>query len=336
MTPTLSQRGAGVFGGLVFLGMGLLLLGLLGSSFVEALHLRLRPAIPFRVAGTEIVTADLGRSGFDLVIRFQEPGRSEPGRAELHATDYRDLVVAQRSLPPGATVIGRRLPADHPARLDLVEPGFTTLFALPLLALPLAFAVAGGWMIKGSWTGTISSAAQKKEASPYVQLGAGVLFMAMGTVIVALLLVIPVFRQVLSRGWVATPAVVEMSRSVVSRGGKGGRSWHPEILYRYEFGGISRRASRIRFFEGSSRSGTQSFLARHPVGAKVTCWVNPRDPDEAVLERGSSWTQAIGLLFLPFPVAGAYLFCAGWQALRPSRRHPLGRGQLGPFGLRRL
>jgi hypothetical protein len=336
MRPTLSQRGVGLFGGSVFLGMGLFLLGLLGSSFVEALHLRLQPGIPFQVAGTEIVFADLGRSGFDLVIRFREPGRSELGRAELHATDYRDLVVAQRSLAPGATVIGRRLPADHPARLDLVEPGFNTLFALPVLAFPLAFAAAGGWMIWGSWTGRIPPEARRKETSPYVTLGAGVLFTAMGTVVVALLVVIPVVHQVRSRDWVATPAVVEMSRSVVSRGSKGGRSWRPEVLYRYEYGGLSRRASRIRFFEGNSRSGTGSFLARHPVGAKVTCWVNPRDPDEAVLERGSSWIQAIGLLFLLFPVAGAYLWRAGWRALRQSRRHPLGRGQLGPFGLRRL
>jgi hypothetical protein len=336
MRPTLFQRGAGVFGGLVFLGMGLFLLGLLGSSFVEALHLRLQPGIPFQVAGTEIVTADLGRSGFDLVIRFREPGRSELGRAELHAADYRDLVVAQRSLAPGATVIGRRLPADHPARLDLVEPGFNTLLALPLLALPLAFASAGGWMIWGSWTGRIRPEAQKKETSPYVTLGAGVLFMAMGTLIVALLVVIPVVHQLRSRDWVATRAVVEMSRSVVSRGSKGGRSWHPEVLYRYEYGGLSRRSSQIRFSGGGSRSGTGSFLARHPSGAKVTCWVNPRDPDEAVLERGSSWIQAIGLLFLLFPVAGAYLLRAGWRALRQSRRHPLGRGRLGPFGLRRL
>jgi hypothetical protein len=316
--------------------MGLLFLAILGASFGETLRLRLQTAIPFRVVETEIVPTDLGRGGFDLVIRFQEPGRSELGRAELHATDYRDLVIAQRSLAPGVTVIGRRLPADQPARLDLVEPGFKTLFALPLLALPTAFALFGGWMIWGTWTGRISPVTKKKEASPYVLLGAGALFMTLGTVVVALMVVIPVVHQVRSGDWVATPAVVEMSRSVVSRGSKGGRSWHPEVLYRYTLGGVPHRASRISFFEGSSRSGTQSFLARHAVGAKVTCWVNPRDYDEAVLERGSSWSQAIGLLFLLFPVAGAYLLRGGWRALRQSQRHPIGRGQPGPFGLRRL
>ena len=335
MSPSLSQRAAGLFGGLVFLGMGLLLLGILGSSFVETLHVRLQPAIPFQVVQTEIVPADSGRSGFDLVIRFQEPGRSELARAELHATDYRDLVVAQRTLTPGATVIGRRLPADHPARLDLVEPGFETLFALPVLAFPLAFAAAGGWMIWGSWTGRIPPEARRKETSPYVTLGAGVLFTAMGTVVVALLVVIPVVHQVRSRDWVATPAVVEMSRSVVSRSSQGGRSWHPEVLYSYRFEGNLHRASRIGFHGTSSRSGTGAFLARHSVGAKVTCWVNPRDPDEAVLERRLSWSQLIGLLFLLFPLAGAFLLRGGWRALRQPRQHP-GRGRPGPFGLRRM
>ena len=336
MSTSLPQRAAGLFGGLVFLGMGLLFLAILGASFVETLRLRLQPAIAFRVVQTEIVPADSGQGGFDLEIHFREPGRGELEHAELHAADYLDLAVAQRTLTPGANVIGRRKSADQPARLDLVEPGFKSLLALPLLALPAGFALAGGWMIWGTWTGRISPVTKKKEASPYVLLGAGALFMTLGTVVVALMVVIPVVRQVRSSDWVATPAVVEMSRSVVSRSGKGGRSWHPEVLYRYTLGGVPHRASRISFFEGSSRSGTQSFLARHSVGAKVTCWVNPRDHDEAVLERGSSWSQAIGLLFLLFPVAGAYLLRGGWRALRQSQRHPIGRGQPGPFGLRRL
>jgi hypothetical protein len=335
MRLSLSQRAADPFTGLGFLTVGLLLLAILGESFVEKLRLRLQPAIPFGVVQTEIVPADSGRSGFDLVIRFQESGRSGLARAELHAGEYLDLVVAQRTLTPGATVIGRRLPTDHPARLDVVEPGFKALFALPLLALPMAFALAGGWMIWGSWTGRASPITKKKESSPYVTLGAGALFMTMGTVVVALITVTPMVRNIRSHDWVATPAVVEMSRSVVSRSSKGGSSSHPEVLYRYTVGGVPHRASHISFFGGRSLSGTESFLARHRVGANVTCWVNPQDPDEAILERGYSWIQGIGLLFLVFPVAGWYLLRSGWRALRQPLRHSR-RSRPGPLGLRRL
>jgi hypothetical protein len=336
MRPTLFQRGVGVLGGLVFLGMGLLFLWLLGTSFAEALRLRLRPAIPFLVAETEIVPADSGRSGFNLVIRFREQGRSELERAELHKADYRDLAIVRRELAPGSTVIGRRLHAGQPARLDLVEPGFTTLFALPLLALPLAFVVAGAWMAWSSWKGRNQSAPGKRELSPGATLLAGILFGAPGTAVVAFALILPVSRHVRSARWVPAPAEIEMSRSVATRSQKGGRSWHPEVLYRYPFAGEVRRASRIRFGDGWTRSETEAFLQGHPVGAKVSCLVDPADPDHAVLERHLSPLQWIWLVFVAFPIAGAYMVRKSWSGLRQRGRAGSTGGPPGRFGLRRV
>jgi UPF0716 family protein affecting phage T7 exclusion len=316
--------------------MGLLFLGLLGSSFAEALRLRLQPAIPFLVTETEIVPADSGRSGFNLVIRFREEGRNDLERAELHKADYRDLVVVQRRLPHGSTVIGRRLPADHPARLDLVEPGFTTLFALPLLLLPLAFVAAGAWAIWSSWTGRSQTAPSRRDLSPGVTLCAGILFATPGTLAVAFALILPLVRHMRSADWIPTPAVIEMSRSVSARSSKGGRSWHPEVLYQYASAGVVRRASRIRFGDGWTRSETKTFLQSHPVGAKVSCLVDPADPDHAVLERRFSPLQWIFLVFLAFPLAGAYMIRKGWRKLRQRRWTGAAKCPPGRFGLRRL
>lgn len=320
MKPTSFQRVVGGLGGLVLVGIGVLFLGMLGSSLAGALRLRLQPAIRFTVDDARIAPSRSAQGGFQLVIRFREPGRDGVEEAGLRKADYRDLAVLQRQLAPGTQVVGRRLTAGSPARLDLVEPGFTALLALPLLLLPAASVLAGGWMAWGSWTARSVPVRSGREPSPRLLLGAGLVFALTGTAVLAVTLVLPVARIRASEDWVPTPAVVEMSRSVSVRGSKGGRSWHPEVLYRYQSADGPRRASRIRFSGFWTHPETEDFLRRHPVGAGIHCLVDPRDPDQAVLERRLSPLQWIWLVFLPFPVAGAYMVRKAWRALGDRRR----------------
>jgi len=96
----------------------------------------------------EIVLEDLGRPGFNLVIHFQQPGRSETPSNELHDIDYRELFLIQQTLSPGTPVVGRQLTPDAPERLDLWENGWRSLVALPVfLAVPMAFVVVGALAI---------------------------------------------------------------------------------------------------------------------------------------------------------------------------------------------
>lgn len=307
-----------VFGG-VFLAAGLLFFVVLMSGVVESIRLRLQPAIGFRVVRTEIVPADLGRSGFNLVIHFQQPGRSETEWVELHEFDYRDLVLVQRTLPPGTPVTGRRLPADSPARLDVCEPGWRSLFLLPAVLFPLVFVFVGARSVCCAFTGRKEVSDRTAETSPWIYFAVGAILLVVGSVPVTAVGVLPLRDWVRSRDWVPTPATIEMARSSVSRSGKGGRSWHPEVLYRYAWKGELHRSSRIGLGEKSSESGTQRFVADHPVGSSTTCLVNPGDPTEALLDRSLSWWTLLSLPFGLFHVFGLLLWRAGWKARRAAR-----------------
>jgi len=307
-----------VFGG-VFLSVGLLFLVFLVSAAVETIQLRLQPPIEFRVVRTEIVPEDLGRPGFNLVIHFQQPGRSETPWNELHDIDYRELFLIQQTFPPGTPVVGRRLTPDAPERLDLCENGWRSLVALPVfLAVPMAFVVFGALAIWRALTGWEPISRKTPEIPPWMLILGGAFFLGVGMVPVTTG-VLPIRDSIRSRDWVPTPATIELSRTIVSRSSKGGRSYHPEILYRYSWKGVIHRSSQIGGSEMRSESGTRRFVADHPVGAATTCLVNPDDPTEAVLERSLSWWMLLALAFCAFPVLGMMMMRAGWRARRAAR-----------------
>ena len=337
MRAGLPSRLGDLLGGGIFLVLGLAFAGFVASGILDSVRLRLQPPTRFEVVQTEIVPTDLGRGGFDLVIRFRQPGRNEVERAELHGTDYRDLARIQRTLPPGTPVLGRRLPPDSPAQLDLVEPGWRSLFALPLVAFPLVFVAVGGWIAWGGITGKEwRNRGGKPEAAPWILMVAGTVFLLVGTVAVAGIGILPVRDWVRSRDWVPTPATVEMSRSIVSRSGKGGRNWHPEVLYRYAWNGEIHRSSKIGPGRKDSESETDRFVRGHPPGSTTTCLVNPTDPTEAFLGRALSAWSLLALVFLLFPAAGVALLRAGWRSRGEVRNRPRQRGTPGRFGLLRL
>lgn len=327
MTRTLARAGDVVFG-CVFFAVGMTLVVILGSAALEVARLRLRPPIVHRVVRTDIVPADLGRPGFDLVIRFQAPGREEVERAELHGTDYRDLARVQRTLPAGAPLIGRRWPPDAPARLDVCEGGWGRLVLFPaFMLIPATFACIGSAVAWGGMMGRKRNGGRTGESPRWTLLAGGVVFLLVGLAVVAAMLVVPTWHWVRSRSWAPATATVEMSRSIITRASKGGRSHHPAVLYRYEWDGRVHKSSRIS--AGAGRGGeawTTMFVGSHPVGSATTCWVNPSDPTEAVLERSLSWWMVLGVPFCVFPVLGVTLWRAGWKGtMHPRTRHAPGR-----------
>lgn len=303
-----------VFGG-VFLAMGLLFLAFLVSIAVETIQLRLQPPIGFRVVRTEIVPEDLGRPGFNLLIHFQQPGRSETPWNQLHDIDYRELFLVQQTLPPGTPLVGRRLTPDAPERLDLCENDWRSLMAFPVfMAVPLVFVAVGAMAVWRAFTGWEPNPRKPPSIPPWMLILGGVLMSGVGMVPVIALGVLPIRDSIRSRDWVPTAATIELSRTIVSRSSKGGRSYHPEILYRYTWKGATHRSSRIGVAEMRSESGTRKFVADHPVGGATTCLVNPQDPTEAILERSLSWSMLLALAFCAFPVLGMMLLRAGWRA----------------------
>jgi Protein of unknown function (DUF3592) len=144
----------------------------------------------------------------------------------------------------------------------------------------------------------------------------------------------PLSGLLASRSWTETQCDVLSSR-VEEVSGSDGSTYRVDVRYTWTAGGSTRAGGRYDFMGGSSsgREGKQRIVDRYPPGARVACWVDPDDPNEAVLSRGLSPIYLIGLFPLVF--LGVGLGGMIWT-FRSSRRGagaaPAAAGE-SPFGV---
>jgi hypothetical protein len=134
-----------------------------------------------------------------------------------------------------------------------------------------------------------------------------------------------IYYGIRAESWTPTPCTIRSSQNVaVSR--KGSR-FH--IVYEYVVNGVTYRSSRYQFLTSSSK-GRPPIPIELRAGKLATCYVDPADPSEAVLERGIFVDVLFGLfpllLFLLFGLLTvASIFdmvrsVAGW--IRRLESHP--------------
>jgi hypothetical protein len=115
-------------------------------------------------------------------------------------------------------------------------------------------------------------------------------------------------RGLRSLGWRATPCLIESGQVRSARG-----LWHtnywPDVIYRYEVDDAAYRANTINASDVGSPwyYGAKGVVRRHPPGMVMTCYVNPSDPSEAVLDQTLSGTQWFGIWPLVMIVMGVSL-----------------------------
>lgn len=89
----------------------------------------------------------------------------------------------------------------------------------------------------------------------------------------------------------------------------------PRISYRYEAGGSVRTGSRIGLENDcfATASAAEKHLGQWPVGSDVPVYVNPADPDDAVLSRQSAggWWVVVFFVVLALAVAAGLFDGAG-------------------------
>lgn len=101
----------------------------------------------------------------------------------------------------------------------------------------------------------------------------------------------PALTIIEARQWVETPCVIESSR-VASHSGDDSTTYSIEITYRYRFADRPYTSKRYNFSSFTSSSGhksKQAVVSRYPSGAEAVCYVNPKAPHEAVLDRNWRW-----------------------------------------------
>ena len=127
----------------------------------------------------------------------------------------------------------------------------------------------------------------------------------------------PLWMAVVSRGWEPAECLI-LSSEVVRNPGSDGDTFSIAISYRYQFHGREYTSARYTFAKVASSGfiGKQRVVDGYPIESRQECFVNPRDPAQAVLERGPTSEVWWGLFALPFIGVGSLAFFQGRLAQR--------------------
>jgi hypothetical protein len=109
----------------------------------------------------------------------------------------------------------------------------------------------------------------------------------------------PVVEIIQARNWQQVPCTILTSEVQTSRGSKGGSTYSVAVTFEYFVEEQRYTSDRYKFMGGSSsgRSGKEEIVARLQPGTQTFCYVNRRNPSEAVIERG--FTSDLFFVFIP-------------------------------------
>ena len=108
--------------------------------------------------------------------------------------------------------------------------------------------------------------------------------LAAGTAILVFSFVIPNAERNQADDWVETPCVIENMKLFMhkSRNSRGPAIKNIEAKFRYEFGGSTYTSDRVDFLTrmsfGELEEQSIQFVADHPAGTQMVCYVNPAAP----------------------------------------------------------
>lgn len=126
----------------------------------------------------------------------------------------------------------------------------------------------------------------------------GSVFTLAGLVIVATAGVWPLVLWYQSLQWVEAPCTIEAA-SIETHHDSDGNTYYPEIRYTYQWKGDFYPGTRFAWDSTSygSRASIEKWMEPYPVGKQTVCYVDPRNPKDAVLTRAF---PKIVLVFIPF------------------------------------
>lgn len=149
----------------------------------------------------------------------------------------------------------------------------------------------------------------------------GLAFAAVGGLLLVLMFGPMVLGLIRSRNWAPTPCTIISSGVEESRSSKGGSTYRVAVRYRYQVDDRQYVGDRYHWMAGYSSGylSKQRVVAALPPEAEATCFVNPANPAESVLNRDIGWEAAFILLPLAFIAFGTVFFYAGIRSYSRAR-----------------
>jgi hypothetical protein len=132
------------------------------------------------------------------------------------------------------------------------------------------------------------------------------IFMIFGLAMTAVFLY-PLVQIARASDWREVPCTILASRVETHSGTKGGATYSVEVSYEYVLDEQRHVGSRYKFMSGSSSGydGKKAIVDRLSPGSQTVCYVNRRDADDSVIERGFTSDMLFGFIPMIFSVIGA-------------------------------
>lgn len=262
------------------------------------------------------------RGGYAPYVKYEYMAGGQEWESERftnvkQALDHYSEVEAMiRPYPAGATSTCRVDPQNPNEAVILVQVQTWLLFATPF---PLIFVLVGLGGIYAIWK------KENKAKQPVSQGGVvpdkaignanaknkksgllfGALFFVIGATMFYFMTLVPMSNLIRAQGWEEVTCVIESSQ-VIDHPGDDGTTYSIDIRYRYNINNQDYPGDRYNFMFGSSSgsSGKQKIIRQYKPGTEKTCYVNPDEFTESVLNRSLSASYLWCLFPLPFAGAG--------------------------------
>ncbi len=133
----------------------------------------------------------------------------------------------------------------------------------------------------------ILSSKANKKGNKLVGVLFGLFFCGIGSLFCYMAGIKPLLQSIESRSWSQVECVI--TESFIERNiDSDGDTYRPVIRFQYTFDGRNYTGDDYQHMTSSSSSKKeeQKVVNNYPVGNETTCWVNPEDPKQAVIDNG--------------------------------------------------
>lgn len=128
-------------------------------------------------------------------------------------------------------------------------------------------------------------------------------------------MVMGIWRTAQPYFWKETPCTIVESRRATDTLEPTAKSDDPFVVrYRYEAEGKTRESNKLTIaMESTNAKDVEKLLFKYTAGDQAVCYVNPSDPEKAILQRGSLWSAFFILIPFVFMGVGAGGIIGIWR-----------------------
>ncbi len=151
-----------------------------------------------------------------------------------------------------------------------------------------------------------------------VGLAFGSIFAAAGTAFLVFMFIIPTLKSRAAQNWETADCKILSSR-VKTHHDSDGNTYSAEISYEYVVDGQRFESDQYSFLNASfGRGRAQKIVRQYPAGSTQTCFFEPGNPENVVLDRNNNnlnyWFTLIPIVFML--VGGGIMFAGIWSWFR--------------------